>query len=271
MGAFQGLERLEKDSMVPLYRQLARSVEKRIQDGSFPEGSRIPSEQEWMRRFGLSRITVRQAMEDTLVDSASLLAELARDDLRSGQIERGTTLSMEDVRTLQTCLHQVDILSVRRPYLELIRHLRQAGIDISDRRAVKFQRLVAASALLCGRTTAGVGDFWILQHIWERQEQQEVLKALVHKALEADDGVQPRHPRAETAEAPDAEALARDLDWLAGAASEARDDPTSLAPLRDRLSMLAGRCQWVVDADQRSDLQQKVDALWVALGDRPQA
>ena len=50
--------------MVPLYRQLARSVEKKIQDGSFPEGSRIPSEQELMRRFGLSRITVRQAMED---------------------------------------------------------------------------------------------------------------------------------------------------------------------------------------------------------------
>ncbi len=55
---------MDKDSMVPLYRQLARSIEKKIQDGSFPEGSRIPSEQEWMRRFGLSRVTVRQAMED---------------------------------------------------------------------------------------------------------------------------------------------------------------------------------------------------------------
>ena len=64
MSALQGFERLDKDSMVPLYRQLARSVEKRIQDGSFPEGSRIPSEQELMRRFGLSRVTVRQAMED---------------------------------------------------------------------------------------------------------------------------------------------------------------------------------------------------------------
>jgi GntR family transcriptional regulator len=58
------LKELDKDSMVPLYRQLARSVEEKIQDGSFPEGSRIPSEQEWIRRFGLSRITVRQAMED---------------------------------------------------------------------------------------------------------------------------------------------------------------------------------------------------------------
>lgn len=58
------LEGLDKDSMVPLYRQLVRSVEKKIQDGSFPEGTRIPSEQELMRRFGLSRVTVRQAMED---------------------------------------------------------------------------------------------------------------------------------------------------------------------------------------------------------------
>ena len=57
-------EKLDKGSMVPLYRQLARSVEKKIQDGTFREGGRIPSEQELMRRFGLSRITVRQAMED---------------------------------------------------------------------------------------------------------------------------------------------------------------------------------------------------------------
>ena len=64
MSGLHGFERLDKDSMVPLYRQLARSVEKKIQDGSFPEGSRIPSEQELMRRFGLSRITVRQAMEN---------------------------------------------------------------------------------------------------------------------------------------------------------------------------------------------------------------
>jgi len=64
MTALSRFEDLDKDSMVPLYRQLARSVAEKIQDGSFPEGSRIPSEQEWMRRFGLSRVTVRQAMGD---------------------------------------------------------------------------------------------------------------------------------------------------------------------------------------------------------------
>ena len=57
MSGFQELEKLDKDSMVPLYRQLARSVEKRIQDGSFPEGSRLPSEQDWMRRYAVGSNT----------------------------------------------------------------------------------------------------------------------------------------------------------------------------------------------------------------------
>lgn len=64
MSACLPLKAPEKNSAVPLYRQLARSVEEKIRDGSFPEGSRLPSEQEWMRRFGLSRVTVRQAMAD---------------------------------------------------------------------------------------------------------------------------------------------------------------------------------------------------------------
>lgn len=54
---------LDKTGLVPLYRQLAQALEKGIREGAFPEGRRLPSEQELMRRFGLSRVTVRQAME----------------------------------------------------------------------------------------------------------------------------------------------------------------------------------------------------------------
>jgi len=56
-------ETLDKTGAVPLYRQLAQTLEKGIREGAFPEGRRIPSEQELMRRFGVSRVTVRQAME----------------------------------------------------------------------------------------------------------------------------------------------------------------------------------------------------------------
>jgi len=57
------LKTLDKTSMIPLYRQLAQNLEKGIREGSLPEGHRLPSEQELMRRFGVSRVTVRQAME----------------------------------------------------------------------------------------------------------------------------------------------------------------------------------------------------------------
>ena len=60
------LRSLNKTSLVPLYRQLADRIEKGIQEGALPEGSRIPSEQDWMRRLGVSRVTVRQAMDDLM-------------------------------------------------------------------------------------------------------------------------------------------------------------------------------------------------------------
>jgi len=54
--------KLEKESAVPLYFQLAGAVEMGIQDGTYPEGGRIPSEQELIRSYRVSRVTVRMAM-----------------------------------------------------------------------------------------------------------------------------------------------------------------------------------------------------------------
>lgn len=59
-------EKLDKADMVPLYRQLAQIIARRIQDGFFLEGGRIPSETELMRQFDVSRVTVRLALDDLL-------------------------------------------------------------------------------------------------------------------------------------------------------------------------------------------------------------
>lgn len=53
---------LVKQSTVPLYRQLAETIGKAIRQGQYPEGSKIPSEPELMETYGVSRVTVRQAM-----------------------------------------------------------------------------------------------------------------------------------------------------------------------------------------------------------------
>jgi len=51
------------DSPDALYQQLAADLRLKIKDGTLPPGSRIPSELELTRQYGVSRVTVRQALE----------------------------------------------------------------------------------------------------------------------------------------------------------------------------------------------------------------
>lgn len=51
-------------SPVPLYSQLKELLRGRILDGTYPPHSRMPSENELGQAFGVSRITVRQALGD---------------------------------------------------------------------------------------------------------------------------------------------------------------------------------------------------------------
>ncbi|MCO5165759.1 MAG: AAA family ATPase [Planctomycetes bacterium] len=195
--------------------------------------------------------------EDRLAEvlEAGWTLEARRDD--------APTVSVDEVRALQARLREVDLAEVRAPLAALVRRLRAAGIAVSDRRAVKLQRLVAASALLCGRGAARRSDLWVVRHVWDTEEQVEVLAALVQDALGDAPAAPGDHPRAASA-APDAEALARDLEGLERRMGEA--PPTAeRAALRDRLGALAARCPWVRDDDQRAALERRVEALWPRL------
>lgn len=57
-----GPARLDKNSPIPLYHQLQASVEARIGSGEWPPGRQLPSERELCEEYGVSRITVRQAL-----------------------------------------------------------------------------------------------------------------------------------------------------------------------------------------------------------------
>lgn len=172
-------------------------------------------------------------------------------------------ISVDDLRALQARLASVDLSPVRTALVALVRRVRAAGIAVSDRRAVKLQRLVAASALLCGREAARRSDLWVVRNVWDTDEQVEVLSALVAEAVDgaaaATDGLE--HPRARVAP-PDPEGLARDLEALERRLAEPSVPASERAALRDRLSALAARCPWVSDATQRAALQRRVDGLW---------
>ncbi len=205
------------------------------------------------------------------VHCGSVPAERLGEVLEAGwRLEGGETpassVGFDDLGRGRALVAQVDLGPVRAPYLELVGRLRAAGIVISDRRAVRLQRTVAASALLCGRLEARRSDLWTLRFIWDREEQSEIIAELVRHTL-AQDPTDPRedHPRAHADGEPDAEALAGELEAMARQLDGQTPDGTALAGLRDRLGLLDGRCQWVRNAEAREFLAGGVRTLWERL------
>lgn len=177
---------------------------------------------------------------------------------------RSAGMSFNDIRNARKQVAQVSLETVRSEYVALVHRIRHAGIRISDRRAVKLQRVIAASAVLCGRTEARSSDLWVLRYIWDSDDQQEILRALVNEVVSRDDNAQ-RHPLADGASTPDPEAIARDLEWLAEQAAS-KESEADRAYLRDRLAILDGRVQWVRASEHREQLLGKLKTLWEVLG-----
>lgn len=179
-------------------------------------------------------------------------------------------LSVDQLRQVQSILPEVDLSIVRATYVDLVRRLRRAGIPVSDRRAVKLQRLVAASSVLCGRLVANGTDLWVLRNIWDTEEQQEVIAAIVQEFVNKaeEDEFRTAHPRAR-GDLPQPDELARELDRVRSAFEATETPDGDRAVLRDQLGLLAGRCAWVADAQQRRFLEQKVQETWAISGGTP--
>lgn len=171
---------------------------------------------------------------------------------------------VEEIRQLQASLGRVSLAPVRETYIDLVLRIRKAGIGVSDRRAVKLQRLIAASSLLCGRMEAAVSDLWILRYIWECEEQREILDAIVQEMLDrsATQNEPAAHPRALGNAAPDAESLAADIEQLVAQIARGELTAGEQAIVRDRLSLLSSRCQWVNGDKERQHLQHEIEQAW---------
>lgn len=168
-----------------------------------------------------------------------------------------------DIAGLQSMIGAIDLQGIRVPYLELIRQLRNAGVAVSDRRAVKLQRLIAASALLCSREAAIPSDMWVLRYIWDTEEQREVIAGIVNGIVEADHTTPERqHPQASAKALPNADDIFREVTALNEKWGQADLPISERAVIKDRLRYLSGRCAWIGNAAQRQYVQQPIDALW---------
>jgi MoxR-like ATPase len=186
------------------------------------------------------------------------LEDLLAGGWQVGQQAVGARADLSCLDILSAAVPQVDMDAVRPALAHAVRQLRQANIPLSDRRIVRAQRLIAASAVLAGRPQATPADLWpllfaiptsagqasarevlreqlahachpLLQAVTEHSAQtpQARIARLVESADRLFLGAQGNPPREQV------EALLREID--------ANFDPAALPPdLAERRSRLAG-------------------------------
>jgi MoxR-like ATPase len=184
---------------------------------------------------------------------------------RDGSIDDGgPRVTAGDLRTLAKQVMDVDLAPIRELYADAAFKVRDLGVAFSDRRAVKVLKLVAASAVLSGRSAANGSDLWVLRYVWDREEQIAPLTSLVEGLLRQQPADRP-HTLAATPERIDGEQLAREL-----AEAEARLNGKSslaeLARLREQVARVADRAAWVTDDAARRHLTEKAGTLLQRIG-----
>ncbi len=192
------------------------------------------------------------------VDSDRLGEVLDTGWLRESTHISEPALSIDDARLLQAAILNIDLTASRKAYIKLVGRLREAGMPISDRRAVRLQRVLAASAIVCGRAATIVSDLWVLRYIWDNPAQMEMLNAHVESIIKefsieenaTGGGPLSEHPLARPELGPEPELLSQALDLLAS------DIAKPSAP--DSLALLAARIEWVKNSNSREHLRGRV-------------
>lgn len=177
-------------------------------------------------------------------------------------ITTAPTITYEDVFSIQNLMQTVDLQGIRTLYIDAIQKLRNAGVQVSDRRAVKLQRLIAASALLCKRTAAIPSDMWVMRYIWDTNEQIDIIAGILNTVIEADTNKAEQHPRASANGAPNADIIYKEVVSMTEKWDNSTISMSERAIIKDRLRFLNNRCTWISNETQRRFVQEPIDALW---------
>lgn len=171
------------------------------------------------------------------------------------------SITPPEIMELQKQCRQVDLSPIRKEYVNLIHNLRNTGIKVSDRRAVKIQNIIAASALMCNRTEAIVSDLWVLKYIWDTEEQIEILAGIIDGIIEKD-SAGPAHPQAHFNKVPNPEELMKEIGMLG-----IKWDATDLSfeernVIKDKLRYVQTRSSWIKNPEHKQHIQTEIEGLW---------
>jgi len=165
------------------------------------------------------------------------------------------------IQDLQAMSKNIDLSPIRAQYVDLIHSLRNTGFSVSDRRAVKIQNLIAASALLAGRQEVITSDLWVMRNIWDTEEQIETLQAMIEGVI-GKEPIPDSHPQAFQNALPDAEVLMQEIISLTERWKQSAENWEEKNLIKDQLRFLQNRNNWLQSEEKRRYIQQNIDALW---------
>ena len=175
-------------------------------------------------------------------------------------VERPMILPKEIIE-IQKETRTVDLSPIRKPYVDLIHNLRNTGVKVSDRRAVKIQNLIASSAIMCNRKSAILSDLWVLKYIWDTEEQIEILAGVIDSIIEKDE-MPDAHPQALFNKIPKAEELMKEVNLLKDKWEKETLSFEEQNVIKDKLRYVQTRASWIKNQEHKQHLTTEIETLW---------
>ena len=111
---------IDKSSPLPIYYQIRENIKDLIAKGELKSGDKVPTEEEFCKAFSVSRMTVRQALEDnksTVVATFTKLLAAYAGASESDAAENAENLYNRAVNKGSHPVHAVDALEAIFPAL----------------------------------------------------------------------------------------------------------------------------------------------------------
>src|ERR1700761_996273 len=185
---------------------------------------------------------------------------LAGWNLENNIQQQRPAIASAEIRQLQSECRSVDLAPIRKVYIDIVHSLRNTGIKVSDRRAVKLQNLIAASALICARTEAILSDLWVLKYIWDTEEQIEILEGIINAIIEKD-ASEKAHPQAIFNKAPNPEEVMKEVQYLADKWQNEQLSFEEQNVVKDKLRYVQPRCGCIKNSENKQFIQTQIEPL----------
>lgn len=184
--------------------------------------------------------------------------------LEKNDIKTPPTVTPELITALQAQAKQVNLSPIINTYVDVIHNIRNTGINVSDRRAVKLQNLIAASAVMCHREEAILSDLWVLKYVWETEEQIEILEGIINNIIE-NDITESSHPQALYNKAPNPEDVIKEVNLLKEQWANESLSFEEQNIIKDKLRYIQSRADWISNPEQKQYIKTEIDALWQSI------